>query len=309
MEKSVLIFGGAGFAGRYLASEFYSYGYKVSISDIRNTGTVARCADFYGCDLLDIKNVEKVIAGVQPTHIVNLAAISGVGLSWRIPQKTVAVNVEGTINILEAARKCDNIPRVLLIGSSEEYDASDKPISEDYPLNASNPYGISKVMQEQFVSIYRKIYGMKIYYVRSFNHTGVGQDESFAIPSWCRQAAEISKSGKSGTMKVGNIDVKRDLSNVKDIVRGYRLIIESDKYDMVFNLGSGKAVSLRGLLEYIISLSEQEITVQADSTLFRPADNPIICCDNSLIKKELGWVPEFDIFDTVKEMFNTYVGR
>lgn len=303
-----MIFGGAGFAGKYLAEEFNSHGYKVLLSDIRKTSSVPNYADFYDRDLLDGEKIEKLISEVQPTHIINLAAVSSVGMSWKIPQKTVAVNVEGTINILEAARKCGKIPRILLVGSSEEYGASDKPISEDFPLNASNPYGISKVMQEQFSSIYRKNYGMKIYYVRPFNHTGAGQEESFVIPSWCKQAAEISQSGKSGIMSVGNLDVKRDFSDVRDVVKGYRMIIESDKCGTAFNIGSGKAVSLNELLEYIISLSEQKITVKIDSALFRPDDNPIICCDNSLIKNELGWMPKFDIFNTVREMFNTYIG-
>ena len=255
---------------------------------------------------MNSERVSELITETKPTHIVNLAAVSSVGLSWKIPQKTVAVNVEGTLNILEAAKKCETFPKILLIGSSEEYEISDKPLSEASPLNANNPYGISKMMQEQFSEIYIKRFGMKIYRVRSFNHTGVGQPASFVIPSWCRQAAEISKSGRSGIIKVGNLDVRRDFTDVRDIVRAYRTVIESDNCEQVYNIGSGKAVLLRDMLDHIISLSEQPVEIQTDSELFRPADNPFICCDNSLIRRQLGWKTEYDIFDTVKEIFYSF---
>lgn len=307
MNRSVLIFGVSGFAGRYLAEEFHTHGYDVIGSDLFRSDSVPDHVDFYGCDLLDGANVEDIISKVKPTHIVNLAAISSVGLSWKIPQKTVAVNVEGTINILEAARKCSEPPKILLIGSSEEYEISDKPLNENAPLNANNPYGISKMMQEQFSDIYRKRFGMKIYHVRSFNHTGIGQPDSFVIPSWCRQVAEISMSGKCGVMRVGNLDVMRDFSDVRDVVCAYRMVIESDDYETVYNIGSGKAILLRELLNYIVSLSEHPIEIQTDPELFRPADNPFICCDNGLIFEKLGWKPEFNIFETVKVIYEFYL--
>lgn len=183
MKRSVLIFGVSGFVGRYLADEFYTNGYEVCGNDLLRGEMLPEYVDFYECDLLDSERVSELIAETKPTHIVNLAAVSSVGLSWKIPQKTVAVNVGGTLNILEAAKKCEAVPKILLIGSSEEYEISDKPLSEASPLNANNPYGISKMMQEQFSEIYIKRFGMKIYRVRAFNHTGVGQPASFVIPS------------------------------------------------------------------------------------------------------------------------------
>lgn len=306
MKRSVLIFGISGFVGRYLADEFYTNGYEVCGSDLFRGEMLPEYVDFYECDLLNSERVSELITETKPTHIVNLAAVSSVGLSWKIPQKTVAVNVEGTLNILEAAKKCETFPKILLIGSSEEYEISDKPLSEASPLNANNPYGISKMMQEQFSEIYIKRFGMKIYRVRAFNHTGVGQPANFVIPSWCRQAAEISKSGRSGIIRVGNLDVRRDFTDVRDIVRAYRTVIESDNCEQVYNIGSGKAVPLRDMLDHIISLSEQPVEIQTDSELFRPADNPFICCDNSLIRRQLGWKTEYDIFDTVKEIFYSF---
>lgn len=301
--KRILIFGIGGFAGAYLAREFHSNGYHVFGSDMQQTGSIPEFVVFRKADLLNAGEVADVIRSVKPTHIANLAAISSVGLSWKIPQKTVAVNVEGTLNLLEAARTCMPMPRVLLIGSSEEYAVTGEPINEQCELNANNPYGISKMMQEQFSRVYRERYGMRIYHVRPFNHTGIGQRDSFVIPSWCKQAAEISKSGGPGTMHVGDLRVRRDFSDVRDIVRAYRLVIESEECTQIYNIGSGRAVSLLDLLRNIISLSKQPITIEQDRARMRPTDNPVICCDNTKIKSRLGWKPEYDLFETVREMF------
>lgn len=307
MNKSVLIFGASGFVGSYLADEFHKNGYTIYGSDLANSKSVPEYVRFFDADLLDNAGIEEIILNIKPSCIVNLAAISSVGLSWKKPQKTVAVNVEGTLNILEAARKCEPMPKILLVGSSEEYAESDKPLNENSTLNANNPYGISKLMQEQFSEIYRSKYGMKIYHVRAFNHTGVGQSESFVIPSWCRQAADIVKSGRGGTIRVGNLAVKRDFSDVRDIVRAYRMVIESDDCGVVYNVGSGNAAALSKILEYIISLTELDIKAEVEPSFIRPSDNPFICCDNSLIRHKLGWKPNFDIFMTVKEMLDYFI--
>jgi GDP-4-dehydro-6-deoxy-D-mannose reductase len=216
------------------------------------------------------------------------------------------VNVVGALNIMEAARKLDAMPKVMFIGSSEEYEVSDKPVSEKNALNANNPYGISKVTQERFAALYREQYGMKVYCVRPFNHTGVGQKDSFVLPSFCKQVAEIEKSGKAGIIKVGNLAAKRDFSHVKDIVRAYRMIIGNGDCTKIYNVGYGTAYGLDEILEYIVSLSGQNITVEIDPERFRPVDTPVICCDRSLIKTELGWEPEYSVFDALKEMFEYY---
>ena len=173
-------------------------------------------------------------------------------------------------------------------------------------MDLNNPYGISKVAQESFAKLYREQYDMKIYCVRSFNHTGIGQKESFVLPSFCKQVAEITKSGRSGTMHVGNLAIKRDFSHVKDVVRAYRMIIESDNHGTIYNVGSGKVYGLDELLNYIVGLSNQDITIKVDKSRFRPTDQPMICCDNSLIVKELGWKMEYTVFDALKEMFESF---
>lgn len=298
--KKALIFGAGGFVGPYLARELAAHGYEVCGSGRSETGPESM--SYIRADLLDESQVKCAISAVQPDVIVNLAGISSVGQSWSMPQATVEVNVIGALSILEAARKQPRMPKVLLVGSSEEYAASDGPVSESSPLEANNPYGISKIMQERFAALYRARYGMKVYCVRPFNHTGAGQRDTFVISSWCRQAAGISKSGKPGVMRVGNLDVKRDFSDVRDIVRAYRMVLESDDCETVYNVGSGKAIALRELLDYIVSLSEQLITVETDPALFRPVDTPYICCDRTLIKEKLGWEPKYTLFETVRNM-------
>lgn len=302
----VLIFGAGGFVGSYLCKEFLNNGYKVSGTDKGEGSALPSEVDFYRTDLMQANEVEKLIGQIQPDIIVNLAAISSVGASWNMPQTTMAINVIGALNIMEAARKSEQKPRILFVGSSEEYVISENPLDENTQLNANNPYGISKVTQEQFAKLYREQYSLKIYCVRPFNHTGIGQRDFFVLPSFCKQVAEIDKSGKDGKIQVGNLKVKRDFSHVKDVVRAYRMIVESDNCNQIYNVGSGNAYSLEDMLTYIIGLSNQHIEIEVDQNRIRPTDQPVICCDRSLIGKELGWEPQYNVYDALKEMYEYY---
>lgn len=305
--KKVLIFGISGFVGHYLAEEFRNAGYEIYGSDKNKNTSVQEYVTFELAELMDTESISVLVKKIEPDMIINLAAVSSVGASWGMPQKTMMVNVVGALNILEAAKMMESSPKVMFIGSSEEYVKTSKPMDEETELDASNPYGISKVTQERFAKLYRDRYGMKIYCVRPFNHIGVGQRDSFVLPSFCKQVAEIEKSGKSGVMKVGNLAVQRDFSHVKDIVRAYRLIIESDNYEVVYNVGSGKAYSLEDMLEYIIGLSSQKIKIEIDTLRFRPDDQPVICCNHKKITEELGWKPKLTVFDALKEMYEEFL--
>ena len=302
----VLIFGAGGFVGSYLCKEFLNNGYKVSGTDKGEESALPSEVDFYRTDLMQANEVEKLIGQIQPDIIVNLAAISSVGASWNMPQTTMEINVIGALNIMEAARKSEKKPRILFVGSSEEYVISENPLDENTQLNANNPYGISKVTQEQFAKLYREQYSLKIYCVRPFNHTGIGQRDSFVLPSFCKQVAEIDKSGKDGKIQVGNLRVKRDFSHVKDVVRAYRMIVESDNCNQIYNVGSGSAYSLEDMLTYIIGLSNQHIEIEVDQNRIRPTDQPVICCDRSLIGKELGLEPQYNVYDALIEMYVYY---
>ena len=305
--KKLLIFGYSGFVGPYLAKEFADNGYAVYGCDINESLNNDKTT-FFKCDILNFKEVDDVVSRVLPDVIVNLAAISSVGQSWKNPQLTFQVNVSGALNILESSKKVSKKPKILFIGSSEEYVSCEYPVSEIDQLNANNPYGISKIAQEQLAALYREQYSLNIYCVRSFNHIGVGQRDTFVIPSWCRQVAEIEKGiSDSNTVKVGNINIYRDFTDVRDVVKAYRLIVESNNSASLYNVGSGNAYLLKDLLSIIVSFSSKRIDVVVESNYLRPNDNGYICCNRSKITNELGWEPKHDIRDTLKEIYDSFM--
>ena len=304
--KKILIIGAGGFVGKYLIEEFKEDNYEVIACDINKNNLEKEDVKYYDIDILNKEIVEKIIEECTPDYLVNLAAISSVGLSWNIPDKTIEVNVVGTLNILEAIKKYKNTCKVLLIGSSEEYESKDTPLKETDMTNANNPYGISKVAQENFARLYKDKYGLNIVCTRSFNHTGIGQLDKFVIPSFCKQVAEIDKRNKPGKIYVGNLSAYRDISDVRDVVKVYKALLENKTDELVYNVGSGNAYKIEDLLKYIISLSNQPIEIVIDKDKLRPVDTPYICCDNSKTKK---YFENTDIKDTIKRIYEHYRGE
>lgn len=298
-----LIFGVNGFVGGYLTRELACHGYEVIGSDMGEAAAHEGMSGYYPGNLLDADRVSEIVCATCPDAIVNLAAISSVGQSWKVPALTMQVNVVGTINILEAARAMRESPKILLVGSSEEYAPSDKSLKETDPLDATNPYGISKVTQERFAELYGERYGLRIYRTRSFNHTGPGQSTKFVIPSWCKQVADIERSGKPGVIHVGNLDVVRDFSDVRDVVRAYRMILESDYAGEVFNVGSGIARSLRQIAETICGFSKQRIEMRLDRDLIRAGECTHVSCAYPKINRSIGWKPRIDLLDTLHDVY------
>lgn len=303
----LLIFGMCGFVGPHLANEFVNHGYEVYGSDKIESYHSPLLKEYYSSDILNKESISHILKEVNPTHIINLAAISSVGQSWKLPKLTVEVNVLGTLNIFEACLENNIKPKILLIGSSEEYIPSDKPLDEKMEINANNPYGISKIAQEQFASLYREKYNWDIYCVRAFNHIGTGQRDTFVIPSWCKQVAQIEKGEKEPVIVVGNLEVSRDFADVRDIVRAYRLVIESKYPNEVFNIGRGEALPLREILNMIISFSTKKIDVKVDQALLRPNDNKVICCNPAKAERMLGWKAEVSFKQTLQELFEYFI--
>ena len=307
MGKRVLIFGVNGFVGAHLARELASRGYEVCGSDLKEGCALPEVGRYASCDLADSEGVAKVVADAKPDYIVNLAAISSVGQSWRMPALAMRVNVEGALNVMEAARALETMPRVLLVGSSEEYAPKDGPLNEGDPTVSNNPYGISKATQERFAALYAERYGLEVCLTRSFNHTGPGQNPNFVLPSWCKQAAAIERSGKPGRMTVGNLKAARDFSDVRDVVRAYRLILEGGRAGDAYNVGSGRTLPLGELFQIVTGFCSQDIEVGIDPELIRPTDTPCICCDASKVRDELGWVPERNIEETLREIYEGFL--
>lgn len=302
--KKVLIIGACGFVGEYLIKELKNNNYKVFACDLNKNQNVENEAKFYELDITKKEQVEEIIENIKPNYIINLAAISSVGLSWNIPEKTINVNVIGTINILEAVHKKCPKCKILLIGSAEEYAPKMEPLKEEDTIIGSNPYGISKIAQENFARLYKEKYGLNIVCTRSFNHTGIGQQAQFVIPSFCKQVAQIENSNcESGKIYVGNLSAYRDFSDVKDIVKVYRLLLENETEEMIYNVGSGNTYKVEDLLKYIISLSSKQIEIVVDKNKMRPIDIPYICCDNTKISK---YFDNTDIKETIKEMYEYF---
>ncbi|WP_290723430.1 MULTISPECIES: GDP-mannose 4,6-dehydratase [unclassified Fibrobacter] len=290
----VVIVGAAGFVGKYLTRELEAAGHSVVTADLPEV------------NLQNAPQVEALIEGAKPDAIVNLAAISSVGASWKCPADTISVNVNGTLNLLEAIRKHAPHAKTLLIGSAEEYaiPEGNKALKETDPLEASNPYGISKIAQENFAQLYRKKYGMQIVCTRSFNHTGVGQTTTFALPSFVKQVAEIDKSGKPGKILVGNLSAWRDFSDVEDVVHVYRMLLENENEFDTYNVGSGIANRIEDLLkDVILKFTPAEIEIVVDPEKVRPVETPYLCADNTRIKK---YWKGTDIRTTLKKMFDHF---
>lgn len=305
--KTALIFGINGFVGPYLANELKESGYRIIGSDVSDFNPLSGADEYSKCDILNATQISELIWKYKPTHIINLAAISSVGQSWNIPSLTIQVNICGTINILESCLAASIKPSILLIGSSEEYIPSNEPMSEKTEINANNPYGISKIAQEQLAAIYREKYDWPIHCVRAFNHIGVGQRDSFVISSWCKQVAEIELGKREPILYVGNLKAERDFTDVRDIVRAYRLVLENGNPSEIYNIGSGNCYSLKKILSLITSLSSKDISVEIDKSLLRLNDNLRICCDNHKIMADLNWKPNIDISTSIKSIYESYL--
>jgi len=306
--KRVLLVGGGGFVGGYLISHLRSCGrYDVAITHNGPVLEASSEVDHHELDLLDPTQIARVLEKVQPDLIVHLAAQSSVALSWEKPALTVEVNVKGTVNLLEAIRATPLSPRLLLVGSGEEYGAVDEdenPITEKQAPHPGNIYAATKVCQNMLGTIYAAGYGMDIIMVRAFNHVGPRQTEQFVVADFCRQVALIEQGLREPIIYVGNLAARRDFTDVRDVVRAYTLLLENGTSGELYNVGSGHAIGIGELLDMILAQAKCPITVKIDESRFRPIDVPLVEADISKLVGATGWDRQYELTVTIEETLN-----
>lgn len=299
--KKVLIIGGAGFVGGYLSEILIENGFEVHSTCLPYEKIKNPECKAHNLDILDKNQISAVLDAVKPDVIYHLAAQSSVALSWKNPQLTVDINIKGTLNVLDSLRDSGLDSRIILIGSGEEYGYIQHcPVSEEETLRPGNIYAATKACQSMIGNIYARAYKMDIVMVRAFNHIGAGQLPQFVVSDFCKQVAEIEKGLKAPEMRVGNLDARRDFTDVRDVVRAYMLLGEKGKSGELYNVGSGKAMAIRKILDIIISQSTEDIKITVDPERLRPSDIPVIEADISRITADTGWKPEIPIEETIK---------
>ena len=309
----VLITGITGFAGSHLA-EFLCrkkgveiYGIERWRSRPENIEHIKDKINLHECDIRDASSVRKVITEIKPHRIFHLAAQSFVPASWTAPAETLTTNIIGQLNVFEAVRQTGINPMIQIAGSSEEYGIVKKnelPIKETNPLRPLSPYAVSKVGQDLLGYQYYMSYKLHIVRTRGFNHSGPRRGDVFVESSFARQIALIEKGKSPPVIYVGNLNAKRDYTDVRDMVRGYWLALEKGSPGEVYNICSGKVYSVRDVLDMLLGFANVQPKVKHDPKRMRPSDVPILCGDNRKFAKETGWKNEIPFEVTLKDLLN-----
>ena len=302
-----------GFVGRHLAAHLAGSAHRVSGSYLDQSAADGLGGGYqlYRADLRDSGQWARLMQSARPDCIFHLAAQSSPAWSFKRPAETLEINVVGTANLLEACRQACPEARFLAISSCEIYGmtSDDRPVAEDQPYNPASPYAVSKIAQEQLAIQYHHSYGLRAIIARPFPHTGPGQPDNFALPSFARQAAEIAAGLRPPVVEVGNLSARRDLSDVRDVIRAYALLAEKGIPGQIYNVCSGKYLSIQSALETLIGLSGLDIEVRPDPARFRPLDIPILWGDNAKLKRQTGWSPEYDIERTLEDLYRYWLAR
>lgn len=307
-----LIIGAAGFVGQYLLSHLQEdCGWEVCVTKLPQETLDCSC-QVRDLNILDPEAIFSLLQEVQPDAIVHLAAQSSVALSWKRPQLTAEVNVCGALNLLEAVRRLEVAPRLLLVGSGDEYGALPQGIcrvTEEQPPHPTNIYAVTKLCQNLFGSLYANAYQMDVICVRAFNHIGPGQLPGFVVSDFCKQIAEIELGLRQPVLMTGNLDAKRDFTDVRDVVRAYGMLLQSGRSGETYNVGSGHAVAISELLQQLCGLASVPISHTLDPERLRPSDLPVIEADISKLQRDTGWSRMIPLEQTLLDTLNDWRRR
>lgn len=308
-KPTAFITGIAGFAGSYLAEELIAAGFRVSgarykTESLQNLRGIRKQVDLVSLDILKADKCRQLITKLKPDYVFHLAAMASVGESFSRLTTTFRINCEGTINVLDAASELRGLKSFLFVSSSDIYGLFrpvNKTLTESQPVNPVSPYGISKAAAEQVCRHYFRTQKLPAIMIRAFNHSGPRQTDSFVIPAFARQVAMIEAGLQKPVLKVGDLSARRDLSDVRDIVRGYRLAATKGKPGEVYQLCSGKAVPIQKVVDLLVAGSTRKIRQQVDKTRLRPAEIPILRGSCRKATQQLGYEVRYNLRDTVAD--------
>jgi GDP-4-dehydro-6-deoxy-D-mannose reductase len=310
MARPTVVTGAAGFAGGHLLELLASSQVPDIVGWFRPVGDVTReipGVTWVGVEMLDPQSVSREIARSRPEVIYHLAGAAHVGQSWDRTAQTLQINVMATHHLIEAVRNEVPDARVLITSSALVYGPSDSAITESNPIAPANPYGLSKVAQEMVGTASG---GHPLTYIaRPFNHFGVRQDPAFVAAAFARQIAEIEAGLLPPELRVGNLEARRDLTDVRDTVRAYRLIVERGTPLRPYNVCSGRAIAVQELLDLLLAKARVNVRVVVDPARYRPNDTPLVLGDPSRVRNELGWTPAISLDQTADDLLHYWRDR
>ena len=310
-----LLPGFSGFVGKHfleyleiLKSPVFLLGIDIAVPNFGLDGLNHVQLDFQKMDLLDREGFEKIILQFQPDYILHLASYSSVAFSWENPVTSFQNNTNIFLNVLSAVHSVNPEIRILSIGSSEEYGnlaEGNVIFHEEDALHPISPYAVARVSQEMLSQVYAKGYGLDVVMTRSFNHIGPGQKETFVISSFAKRLVEMKKGGVSSPkLMTGDISLIRDFVDVRDVVRAYDGLLKKGRKGEIYNICCGVGYSLRDILQQLASILDMEVLTETDERLIRPKDNRIIIGSNEKIKRDIGWIPEIPLQQSLKDIIH-----
>jgi GDP-4-dehydro-6-deoxy-D-mannose reductase len=308
VSEPILVTGAAGFAGSHLLDLLERDNRPVVAwhrpgEPLPAPPTGSRCR-WMELDVLDGDAVRRAVREVRPALVYHLAGIAHAGGSWGRTFKTLEVNVLGTDHLLNALAEIDQPGRMLISGSALVYREQPRAVTESDPVGPGSPYGLSKLAQEMTGSQAALERGLPVLLARSFNHIGPRQDPTFFASSVARQVARIELGLAEPVLEVGNLEGRRDLTDVRDTVRAYEAIAERGTPGRVYNVCSGQAYRMGDVLDALLSRAKMSIAVRRDPARYRPHDAPLVLGDRSRLTDELGWVPRIPIEQTLTDLLD-----
>lgn len=305
--KKVLLTGASGFVGGHLIDYLLSQGDYDIYGTYRSEKPEGESdhLHFLKADFENRSEVDSLFSELQPDWIIHLAAQANVPQSFKDPTQTFHSNIDSQLNMFESLRAKDLLQtKLLVISSAEIYGLvtpSDVPVDEETPFRPANPYAVSKIAQDYLGYQYFVSYNMPVIRVRPFTHIGPRQAPTFVASDFAKQIAEIEKGSKEPVMQVGNLDARRDFTDVRDMVKLYPLLLEKGEVGEAYNAGSGTSHSIQEVLDTLLSFSDKKITVEHDPAKMRPSDVPELKADPSKVEKITGWKPEIPFEQTLKD--------